>query len=85
MTYKNITRLRHARTRASNAVKRQIEHMLTEPAKWGISGRLIQDCPPYELPSWWPFWSDVLKTTTRVAVQASRALESAQDEMDDED
>lgn len=73
----NLRGLRYNRTRASNVAKRTIVWMLTEPAKWGISGRPIEEVPE-ELPSWWPFWSDVLKQNVIVAVREARALHQAE-------
>jgi hypothetical protein len=71
-----LKQLRYDRTRASNRVRATIAHLLTDPIKWDIRGRLTDD--PTALPSWWPFWSDVLKTNVREAVRAGLALEAGE-------
>jgi hypothetical protein len=54
-----------------------IRHLLTGEAKWDLGGRLVG--PDFVgLPSWWPFWSDVLKSNVREAVRTARALEAAE-------
>lgn len=58
--------LRYNRTRASNRVRSTIEWMLKDEAKW---------TSPDGLPSWWPFWSDCLKSNVRETVKAARKLE----------
>lgn len=71
----SLRQLRSNRTRASNSVHRQIKWMLREPAKWAIGGQLVEHDPTFQgLPSWWPFWSDSLKSNTRDVVRAARAL-----------
>lgn len=76
-TMAQLKQLRFARTRASNVVRSGITWMLSEPAKWAITGEPVG--PDYVgLPSWWPFWSDVLKANTRDAVKAARKLAAAE-------
>lgn len=60
-----LTRARADRTRAFTRVQRGIDSLLTGEAKWAITGGL---------PSWWPFWSDVIKSNTRELVRAARTL-----------
>jgi hypothetical protein len=73
----NLRELRAKRTRASNVVRSNIAWMLSEPAKWAITGESVG--PDFVgLPSWWPFWSDVLKDNAREAVRAARKLEAAE-------
>lgn len=72
-----LKRLRFNRTRASNVVRSGIAWMLSEPAKWAITGQPVG--PDYVgLPSWWPFWSDALKRNVIEAVRAARKLEAAE-------
>ena len=61
----SLRQLRWERTRASNRVLGTMRHMLTDEAKW---------TSPDGLPSWWPFWSDALKSNVREAVKAARML-----------
>lgn len=75
----SLKQLRYNRTRASNDVHRQIKWMLTEPAKWSIGGVLVEHDSTFQgLPSWWPFYSDSLKASTRAVVRAARALAMAE-------
>lgn len=62
-----LTNLRYERTKMSNAVRSSIGHMLRGEAPF-----LQRD----GLPSWWPFWSDVLKRNVIDAVRAARRLET---------
>ena len=71
--------LRSKRTRASNVVRADIDHLLTSEIKWRLDGHpavLPQD--RYSLPSWWPFWSDVLVKNVRELVRLARALNAAE-------
>jgi hypothetical protein len=73
-----LRRLRYKRTRAINVVRASMEHLLSEPAKWDQSGRLVE--PGFiGLPSWWSFWSDVLKDNVREAVRAALELQAAEE------
>lgn len=72
-----IKKLRSKRTRASNVVRANIAWMLSEPAKWAIDGRPVSS-DYVGLPSWWPFWSDVLKDNVREAVRTARKLEAVE-------
>lgn len=71
-----LQQLRAKRTRASNVVHSSMKFLLTGEAQWTIDGQPTdrQDV----LPSWWPFWSDVLKDNVREAVRAARKLEVAE-------
>ncbi|MES2341670.1 MAG: hypothetical protein V4597_08330 [Pseudomonadota bacterium] len=69
--------LRAKRTRAASVVSRSMHHLLTDVAKWGLDGRPVG--PEYQgLPSWWPFWSDVLRDNVIELVRAARRLEAAE-------
>jgi hypothetical protein len=76
----DLRRLRYERTATSNAVKRTIAHNLKGEAKIGLDGLPVPEPLRYvgALPSWWPFWSDVLKENVRKAVRAARALDVAE-------
>lgn len=68
-----LTRARDQRTRKFTTVRANIESLLTTAAKWDLQGRLVG--PDFTgLPSWWPFWSDVLKANVRDLVAAARVL-----------
>lgn len=68
-----LTRARRDRTHAWTCVQRGIHSMLTDEAKWAITGEIVG--PDYKsLPSWWPFWSDVLVSNVRELVRAARTL-----------
>jgi len=64
-----LRQLRYDRTRASNRARATRDWMLTEDAP---------HVDPDGLPSWWPFWSDCLKSNVRDAVRAARALAAAE-------
>lgn len=66
----DFRQLRYNRTRASNRVKETMQYMLTSPAQFS---------QPNGLPSWWPFWSDVLVNNVRDAVRAARYLAEAEE------
>jgi hypothetical protein len=61
-----LTNLRYERTKASNSVRWSIRHM-----EQGEAPFLQRN----GLPSWWPFWSDVLKKNVVDAVRAARRLD----------
>ena len=61
----SLKRLRWERTRKSNRVRETMKFMLAAEAKW---------TQPDGLPSWWPFWSDSLKSNVIESVRAARAL-----------
>lgn len=68
-----LTRARRDRTHASGCVLRGIHALLNDEAKWAITGEPVG--PDYVgLPSWWPFWSDVLVRNVRELVRAARVL-----------
>ncbi len=67
----NVSRLRYNCTRASNVVRHHIKWMLGEPGEWALDGGPIE---PGQLPSWWPFWSDVLKKNVIHCVREARKL-----------
>lgn len=77
MKDQNLRRLRFNRTRASNVVYHSMQWMLAEPAKFALNGGPVG--PDFQgLPSWWPFWSDVLKKNVIEAVRAARKLSEAE-------
>ena len=65
----SLRQLRYDRTRTSNIVRQHIAWMLKEPAPYTQTNGL---------PSWWPFWSDVLVDNVRKAVHAAIALTNAE-------
>lgn len=58
--------LRAQRTRAHTRVRHLIDHSVLAEARY---------LAPDGLPTWWPFWSDVLKGAVRDLVRAARELE----------
>lgn len=74
---KVLRNLRAKRTRATTCVRSTMRWMIEEPAKFTVTGQLTTD-NPNGLPSWWPFWSDVLKNNVRDAVRAALELERAE-------
>lgn len=69
MNQSKLISLRYERTLKSNRVRRSIDWMLAEPAKWTSENGL---------PSWWPFYSDSLKNQVRKLYRV--CLELAQEE-----
>lgn len=69
-----ITRLRSARTRQLRHVTYGIDHLLTGAIEWNLRGERV---PPdsRELPSWYPFWSDMLYDNVRRLVRVARELD----------
>lgn len=65
----NLSQLRSSRTRASNQVRRIMASCINDPAPFLLSNGL---------PSWWPFWSDVLVSAVRDACRGARLLEAAE-------
>lgn len=64
-----LRQARYNRTRALTIVRGTIDHLLTAEAPTVY---------PNGLPSWWPFWSDVLKQHVRELYRAAYELRNAE-------